>query len=375
MISDLLKVIRRQRHDSRSSTTQASAQEPRVRLGRYTLQDLRQTWDESLAIWLVDLVLHRQVDELWVWRRLAQSRRQERYTLQVEHDIWSSIACRQHLSRLCRRNLEIGNNDDTPNLRRPLELVEVSNVERWLGGVQARVHAAGVGEHFGDWDLEARDVGGLELVEVGADEATVEGRSDVIGVALDHQAVVEDAGLGEAQLAGLIGEDDAGNDSRARGAETATERDGVNDVDVGVLGEDALAVAAEDVECDFRDEVDLRVERDVRCALALVRYAAVERERGGFGGIDGDLQLEVHRQSEADDIKARANVGRRAWSSDCKFRGGHGVKVEGLFGVRIEAIGKLPWVDNIIKLCILLFRYLTMLRGVAEGLISTISVT
>lgn len=35
--------------------------------------------------------------------------------------------------------------------------------------------------------------------------------------------------------------------------------------------------------------------------------------------------------------------------------------------VRIEAIGRLPAVDNIIKLCILLFRHLTMPGGVAGG--------
>ena len=35
--------------------------------------------------------------------------------------------------------------------------------------------------------------------------------------------------------------------------------------------------------------------------------------------------------------------------------------------LRIEAIGRLPLVDNIIKLCILLFRHLTMLGGVAGG--------
>lgn len=281
----------------------------------------------------MDLVLHREVDELRVWGRFTQSRRQESYALEVKHDVWSSIACGQHLSRLRRRDLEIRNHDNTPNLGRPLELVEVPNVKWWLRGVQARVYTAGIGEDFGDRDLKARDVGGRELVEVGADEATVEGCGDVIGVALDHQAVIEDAGLGETKLAGFIGEDDAGDDGGARGPETAAEGDGVDDMDVGVLGEDTLAVAAEDIECDFRDEVDLWIERHVGRALALVGYAAVERERGGFGGVDGDLQLEVHRESEADNIEARANVGRGARSSDCEFRGDHGVQVEGLFGV------------------------------------------
>lgn len=35
--------------------------------------------------------------------------------------------------------------------------------------------------------------------------------------------------------------------------------------------------------------------------------------------------------------------------------------------LRIEAIGRLPLVDNIMKLCILLFCHLTMLGGVAGG--------
>lgn len=80
------------------------------------------------------------------------------------------------------------------------------------------------------------------------------------------------------EVADFLAEHDAGDDGGAGAAEAAAEGDGVLDVDMGLDGEHALAVAAQDVEGDAGDEVDGGVEADVRgaFALALVGDAAVE---------------------------------------------------------------------------------------------------
>lgn len=113
-------------------------------------------------------------------------------------------------------------------------------------------------------------------------------------------------------MADLAAEHDAGDDGGPGAAEAAAERDGVLDVDMGLDREHALAVAAQDVEGDARDEVDGGVEADVGAALALalVGDAAVQGlGRGGAGAVDGDVQLEVDGEGEADDIEAGADVG------------------------------------------------------------------
>lgn len=81
-------------------------------------------------------------------------------------------------------------------------------------------------------------------------------------MSLDHQAEVEHAVFGEAELSGFITEDYACDDGGAGGAKTATEWDRVVDVDVGGAWEGALAVAFEDVEGCAGDEVCFGVEGD-----------------------------------------------------------------------------------------------------------------
>lgn len=117
------------------------------------------------------------------------------------------------------------------------------------------------------------------------------------------------------QLAQLTAQKDTSHHSRAGASQPSAQRDRVLDVDVRLDGECALVVAAQDVEGDAGEQVALRVEADVRAALALalVGDAAVEGLLGArLGAIDGDVQLEVDRQGEADDVEARANVGAGA---------------------------------------------------------------
>lgn len=110
-------------------------------------------------------------------------------------------------------------------------------------------------------------------------------------MSLDHQTIVHHSVLGEAELADSVAEHDAGHDGRAGGAETASERDGVVDVNMGVRREGALVVALEDVESGAGDEVVVGEEGDFGGAVAGVGDGAVE---GGEGkvGLRGDGELE-----------------------------------------------------------------------------------
>ncbi|KAI6748850.1 hypothetical protein HG531_007797 [Fusarium graminearum] len=84
LVSDGLKVVRRQSQDCRTSTRKAHAQEALIGLGGHCLDDLSEAGDQGLSVRLVDLVLHGEVDELGVGRRLAKGDGQKGNSLQVE---------------------------------------------------------------------------------------------------------------------------------------------------------------------------------------------------------------------------------------------------------------------------------------------------
>lgn len=96
------------------------------------------------------------------------------------------------------------------------------------------------------------------------------------------------------QATDLFAEHNTSHDSSARRAKTATQRDGVDNVHVGLYGKGALVMAPQHVERYSRDEVGCRVQRHFArfLALALVGDAAVERFLGRlFGAVDGNLEL------------------------------------------------------------------------------------
>jgi hypothetical protein len=55
------------------------------------LQDFGQTGDEGLAVWLVDFVLHGEVDHVWVWWGATQGGGEEGSALEVEDLNWSVL--------------------------------------------------------------------------------------------------------------------------------------------------------------------------------------------------------------------------------------------------------------------------------------------
>jgi len=121
------------------------------------------------------------------------------------------------------------------------------------------------------------------------------------------------------ELARLFAQQDTGDDGGSRRTKTPPERDGVLDVDMGLDGEAALVVTTQDVEGDAGEQVDFGVEADIPrvFALALVRDPAVERVVGLLlGTVDGDMQLQVHGQGQADDVEAGPDICARAGRLD-----------------------------------------------------------
>lgn len=155
-------------------------------------------------------------------------------------------------------------------------------------------------------------------------------------VLTNHETIVKETIVGQMRkTAHLLPKHHTSNNSSPRAPQAATQRNGVLDVDMRLDGEGALVVASQHVERHAGDEVVLRVEVDVAgaLALALVRDAAVERlvGRGALGAVDGDMQLEVDGEGEADDVETGADVGARARGLDDK-----GVHLWG--GCLLEAI-------------------------------------
>lgn len=73
LICNLLEVVRSKSQDGGAGAGQADAQETGLLVGRHGLDDLGEAGDEGLAVGLVDLVLHGEVDEFRVGRGLAES--------------------------------------------------------------------------------------------------------------------------------------------------------------------------------------------------------------------------------------------------------------------------------------------------------------
>ena len=91
LVGDGLEVMCSQGKDGRTGTGKAHAEEAFVGLGGHGLDDLGEAGDEGLAVGLVDLVLHGEVDELRVGRGLAEGDGQKSNSLQVE-DLGHSLA-------------------------------------------------------------------------------------------------------------------------------------------------------------------------------------------------------------------------------------------------------------------------------------------
>lgn len=182
-VGNLLKVLRSESQDRRARAGETDAQQTRLRGRGHTLQDLRQTWDESLAVRLMDLVLHGEENGVRIWRRGPQSERQESCALQVEDDVLAGVGRRQHGARVGGRHDKVRDDGDGLDLPSPPELAVVADVVRRLRRLLARVDpAGGLRKDLAERDLDTRNVLRLELVEVGADKAAKKGCGDVVRV-------------------------------------------------------------------------------------------------------------------------------------------------------------------------------------------------
>lgn len=204
LLGNLLKVFRRKRENGRAGAGQTHAHEAFLRLGREALDNLGEAGDELLAVRLVDLVLHGEVDEFRVGRGLAQRDGEEGNSLKVEclrgsvrgepyrevvsqqtYHIRSHVLLRQHGARLGGGHDKLGDNGHGFNLLVPGEFNVVANANRWLGGSLARIDTAGGrGQDFAERDFYSRGVFGLEGHEVGSDKATKQSGADIVRMSL-----------------------------------------------------------------------------------------------------------------------------------------------------------------------------------------------
>lgn len=83
-VGNLLKVARGEGEDGGAGAGEADAEEAGLRTWGHALDDLAQAGDEGLAVGLVDLVLHGEVDELRIRGRGAEGDGEEGYSLHVE---------------------------------------------------------------------------------------------------------------------------------------------------------------------------------------------------------------------------------------------------------------------------------------------------
>lgn len=84
LVGDGLEVAGGEGEDGGARAREADPQEPLLRARRHRLHDFAQPRDQRLPVLLVQLVLHREVDQVRVWRRLAQSDGEQGYALEVE---------------------------------------------------------------------------------------------------------------------------------------------------------------------------------------------------------------------------------------------------------------------------------------------------
>lgn len=166
------------------------------------------------------------------------------------------------------------------------------------GWRETRVDAAcRLREDFRQGDLLARHIVRVQLVEVRADEATIQGGGDIVRVTLDHEAEVEEAGLRQVELADDVPKQDAGHDGGTGRSQTPAEWDWVVYVDVRLWRKGTLVVAPENVQGRPGQEVVGRVEVNVLRSHAGVGHCAVQWIVGSIGRrgfVDTDAKFEVH---------------------------------------------------------------------------------
>lgn len=91
-LGNLLEVAGGQRQDGRPRARETHPEQPGLCAWRHVLDNIRQPGNQGLAVGLVQLVLHRQVDQIRVRRRLAECYGQECYSLQVERLVSGSAS-------------------------------------------------------------------------------------------------------------------------------------------------------------------------------------------------------------------------------------------------------------------------------------------
>ena len=136
------------------------------------------------------------------------------------------------------------------------------------------------------------------------DEAAVDRRRNVVGVALQLARPGQQLLLGEGQLEEVVGGAEAGDDRRGAGAEPAGQRDLAAQAEGDAVGGmQALEGAHDQVVAAGRD----------------IEAARVEGELAGLL----DLQLEIERERRSHHVIARPEIGRGGGNADQSMAARH----------------------------------------------------
>lgn len=101
------------------------------------------------------------------------------------YHINSGILLWKHLTGSVCWDLEIGDDSNGLDLLTPGELDVVTNSERRRRGLLSGILTSSwCGEDFTDGDFSAGNVLGSQRLQVGSDESSVQGSSDIVGMSL-----------------------------------------------------------------------------------------------------------------------------------------------------------------------------------------------
>lgn len=237
----------------------------------------------------------------------------------VTYNVRPRVGFGKRSTRLRSRDLELGHDDDDANVLREAVLDVTTDVLWWLrrllhaGQGWSSVGRVG-GEDFGEGDGGGGEFGGVEDAEEGAGEASDEGGSNVVGVALDHEGVVLHAVLAELEVTESIAEEHTSNDGRGGGSEPTSKGNLVGDIDGNDRRGEGELVGEKDVEGDAGDEIFVGIQGRLAGSLASVaeHNLAVGRRARGLG----DVEDEMARESKSENVKSGPNVGGRGGDAD-----------------------------------------------------------
>lgn len=198
-------------------------------------------------------------------------------------------------------------------------------VVRWFWWCLTSVNAACWGrKHFGERNFFTGGVFRRQIIEVGADETAVECCCNVVWMAFyflvsccvrklwerdtNHQTVIQHPSLTQSQLSYFITEHYTCYYRSSRRAQPSSQWNWIYDMYSCFNGERSLAMASEYIQRRSCDQVAVCTQWHLVRSLSLICNHTVQRSFRRLRLHDFDAEFQPNRESEANDIKSRANI-------------------------------------------------------------------